>query len=269
MMPEHIEEWHKTLDDYVKAKRNICSHQTTKDYVIYLPSNEYSFDNAQSSSGTRIPYGTSPGARIDQDGYLVIQRQLICKISEFKLIGVHNQENICAAVTAVWQIHQDATAVRSIIKSFSGLEHRLEFVVDIDGVHYYDDSFGTTPDTAIVAMDSFASPKVMIVGGHEKGNDMSVMCSRLSQPDIRHTVFIGTIGQKLYDLAVSAGMNPQHGSVREDGNSWTMQEIVDEVRAHAVAGDTVLLSTGSSSFGIFKDYKDRGEQFKQVVQSSK
>lgn len=265
MMPEHIDEWHKTMEDYVLAKRNICSHQTTKDFVIYLPSNDYSFDNAQSSSGTRIPYTTSPGARIDGDGYLVINNELICNRSEFKLLGAHNEENICAAVSATWQVHHDIPAIRTVVKSFSGLEHRLELAGEIDGVKYYDDSFGTTPDTALVAMNAFEQPKIMIIGGHDKGNPMEQMTARLAASDIKHVIFIGTTGASLREMAISQGLDAKKTTFKSDGNSWTMPEIIDTARALAQPDDIVLLSTGSASFGLFKDYKDRGIQFQEAV----
>ena len=268
MMPEHIEEWHKTMEDYVLAKKNICSHQTRDDFVIYLPTNDYSSSNAQSSDGTQIPYMASPGARINQEGELVIGTTSICSSKDFKLLGVHNHQNICASATAVWQVTKNADAIRNVVTSFSGLEHRLELAGEVDGVKYYDDSFGTTPDTAIVAMDAFSENKVMIVGGHDKGSDMSGMCKRLAGGDIRHTIFIGSTGEVLRTLAVENGADPAKTSYHEDGNSWTMVEIIAEAQRQAKKGDIVLLSTGSASFGLFKDYKDRGNQFKAVVQAS-
>jgi len=211
---------------------------------------------------------TAPGARINQEGELVIGTTSICSSKDFKLIGVHNHQNICASTTAVWQVTKNIEAIRSVVTSFSGLEHRLELVGKIDNVKYYDDSFGTTPDTAIVAMDAFSEPKVMIVGGHDKGSDMNGMCQRLAGDDIRHVIFIGSTGGTLLTLATKHGLDKAKTSIREDGNSWTMTEIVAEARSHSATGDIVLLSTGSASFGLFKDYKDRGNQFKAVVQAS-
>jgi UDP-N-acetylmuramoylalanine--D-glutamate ligase len=251
----------------VQAKRNIFAHQTESDFAIYYPKNQFSSGNVQYSVGTKIPYTESPGAYIDQNNNLVVDSVTICNKSEFKLLGDHNVQNICAAVTAVWQVHQNIEAIRSVVTNFSGLEHRLELAGEIDGVKYYDDSFGTTPDTAIVAMDAFTQPKVMIVGGHDKGNPMAEMTKRLAQSDIAHIVFIGTTGSLLCDMAIASGLDPAKTTFRENGNSWTMQEIVDTAQAHAKSGDVVLLSTGSASFGIFKDYKDRGNQFKQTVQA--
>lgn len=267
MMHEHIEEWHKTMEDYVSSKRNIFAHQTEKDFAIYYPLNEFSRNNVTYSLGTHIPYTQAPGAHINGNGELEIEDTVICPSSDFKLLGDHNVQNICAAVSAVWQVVRDAGPIRGVVTTFTGLEHRLEFVAVVDGARYYDDSFGTTPDTAIVAMDAFSEPKVMIVGGHDKGNDMSAMCKRLALKDIRHVVFIGMIGESMRSMAIEYGLSPDRTSYKEDGNSWTMQEIVSTARSYAKSGDTVLLSAGSSSFGIFSDYKDRGNQFKDCVRS--
>ncbi len=266
MMPEHIDEWHKTMEDYVQAKRNICSHQTANDITIYMEDNQYSKDNATYSSGTKIPYFSEPGAHIE-DGWIVMDSQRIIETRDVGLIGNHNLQNICAAITATWNIHQNIAVYQSVIRDFTGLEHRLQLAGEIDGVKYYDDSFGTTPDTAIVALDAFDGPKVLIIGGHDKGNDYAGLAKRLCQDDLRFVVFIGKTGGKIMHMAVSNGFNVAHSEIRADGNSWTMKEIIDTARMHAEPGDTVLLSTGSASFGIFKDYKDRGNQFTNYVKS--
>lgn len=264
MMREHIDEWHKTMDDYALAKRNIFAHQSPDDLAIYLEENEYSKANSAYSPGKKIPYFSLPGAVVD-NGNVVIDEQKIVGVDEVGLLGAHNLQNICAAVTAVWQIHHDINTYKEVLRSFRGLEHRLQLAGEIDGVRYYDDSFGTTPDTAIVAMDAFKETKVMIVGGHDKGNPMEPMVRRLIADDVAHVVFIGSTGDKLRQIAINQGLDPARTTYREAGNSWTMEEIVATARKQAAPGDVVLLSTGSASFGLFKDYKDRGEQFMSIV----
>lgn len=265
MMPEHIEEWHKTMDDYVSAKRNIFSHQKHNDLAVYLPSNQYSADNVTYSAGTHLPYTEAPGAFVDNDGYITIGDSKIIHSKDVGLIGKHNLENICAAVTATWGITEDVQSVSTTLRNFTGLEHRLELVREVDGVKYYDDSFGTTPDTAVVAMDAFDNQKIMIIGGHDKGSPFDDLARRLSANDIKHVIFIGNTGKKIYNLAMSAGLKTEKCTIRPDGNSWTMSEIVNAARQQAISNDVVLLSTGCASFGLFKDYKDRGNQFKEIV----
>ena len=266
MVHEHIEEWHGTMEDYVAAKRNIFAHQKENDFAIYLFTNPYTLDSMNYSIGTHVPYLVRPGAVIE-DGAICIEDRRLLSTIDVLLPGRHNLENICAAVTAFWQVSQNPDAVRTALTSFSGLEHRLELAGVIHDVRYYDDSFGTTPDTAIVAMDAFRQPKVMIIGGHDKGNPFDQLAQRLTGDDIRHVIFIGTTGKKIYDMAMRAGFDTTKATIKEDGNSWTMAEIVQTARSHAISGDAVLLSTGCASFGLFKDYKDRGNQFKIAVAS--
>lgn len=265
MMYEHIEEWHKTMEDYVASKRNILSHQNSDDIAVYLPTNQYSADNVRYSAGKHIPYTEAPGAYIDADNFISIDDVKIIKTDEVGLIGKHNLDNICAALTATWDIVKNKDSVAKTLREFHGLEHRLEFVKEINGVKYYDDSFGTTPDTSIVAMDAFTNSKVMIIGGHDKGTPFNSLAKRLVSEDIKHVIFIGTTGEKILELAKSYGLSDGKYTIRTDGNSWTMNEIVNEAAKKVSAGDVVLLSTGCASFGLFKDYKDRGNQFKSIV----
>lgn len=265
LIPEHISEWHIEIEDYVNAKANIFRHQTKEDIAIYLPTNEHSAASVQHSAGKKIPFTEDPGAHV-RDGYITIEGHQIIATKDVGLLGEHNLENICAALTAAWQVYKDAALMREVIRTFTGLEHRLQHVRTLHGVAYYDDSFGTTPDTSVVAMNAFMQPKVMIVGGHDKGNDMRVLVKRLEHKDIRSIIGIGPIGlQIVTELTKKQIAATMH--TKKDYNNWTMSEIVKLASDEAHPGDIVLLSAGTSSFGIFKDYKDRGNQFIEAVNS--
>jgi UDP-N-acetylmuramoylalanine--D-glutamate ligase len=147
-----------------------------------------------------------------------------------------------------------------VITSFAGMEHRLEFVREINGVKYYDDSFGTTPETAIVAMKSFNQPKVLILGGSDKGANYETLADEALKGNVRHVIAIGQTGPNIAELLRKRG----YDQITEDVKN--MPEIVKKAQQNAQNGDIVLLSTASASFGLFKDYKDRGDQFKQAVQ---
>ena len=117
-----------------------------------------------------------PGADVIENK-VTIDGQIICDVKDIKLLGKHNWQNVCAAVTAVWSTMVSKVepqglieAMCSVITSFTGLEHRLEFVREVNGVRYYDDSFGTAPETAIVAIEAFTQPKVVILGGSDKAS---------------------------------------------------------------------------------------------------
>lgn len=257
VVPEHLN-WHASLDEYLTAKSRMFSTQSPSDTAIFLAGNKYSEEIASSSPGTKLPYLSSPGAVI-LDGFISIGGQNICPVDKIGLLGKHNWQNVCAAVTTVWQILQDVEAIAEIIESFTGLEHRLEFVRELDGVKYYDDSFSTTPETAIAAIEAFDAPEVLILGGSDKGISLEPLVNKAAGSSVKHIIAIGDTG------ATIAKMLKERGFDSVTTGLTTMKEIVDLARNQARPGDIVLLSTGCASFGLFKDYKDRGDQFKEVV----
>ncbi len=194
-----------------------------------------------------------------KDGVVVIDGQEICKTPEIKLLGEHNWQNVCAAVTAVWQVTQNIQAIQSVVKNFTGLEHRLEFVRELNAVKYYDDSFGTTPETAIVAIKAFSEPKIIILGGSDKGSSYEMLVKTVVENNVKSVISIGPMGTKIAELLRRNG----YDNIIEGGK--TMNEIVANSYNLATTGDVVLLSTGCASFGLFENYKDRGEKFKQSV----
>lgn len=257
VMPEHLN-WHVDLDDYINAKVQLFKHQSSSDIAIYCAVNDLSKKIASYSSGLKIPYFAEPGAHIVNDE-VVINNQIICKTSELKLLGKHNWQNVCAAVTAVWPIAPNIQAIRSVLTSFTGLSHRLERVREVNEVTYYDDSFGTTPETAIVAIQAFKQPKVIILGGSNKGAGYDELAKTVVTSNVRHSLLIGDQAARIQTALVQAGFN----SFSPGGSN--MSEIVNHAKQIAQPGDVVLLSPACASFDMFKDYKDRGDQFKQAV----
>ena len=255
--PEHLN-WHDDFADYARAKSNLFAHQTEQDIAVYFADNETSHDIASTSPGAKIAYFAEPGAYVYHGG-IVIDNREVCKTNELQLLGRHNWQNACAAVTAVWQVTQDVPAIRSVLTTFSGLEHRLEFVREVDSVKYYDDSFGTTPETAIVAIEAFEQPKVIILGGSDKGASFDELAKTIKNNNVRRAILIGLMTPKIRAALEAQGFT----DVTPGGN--TMPEIVAAARAAAKPGDVVLLSTGCASFDLFHDYKDRGNQFKTAV----
>ncbi len=259
VVPEHLN-WHPDINDYTTAKSNLFARQTAEDVAIYFAENELSRLIASHGAGQKLPYFAPPGAIIDNDA-ISISGQEICRVDELKLLGAHNWQNVCAAVTAVWQVTQDVTALRQVLTSFSGLEHRLQLVGEVDGVRYYDDSFGTTPETAVVAMQAFEAPKVMILGGSDKGANYDELAKAVAGSNVRRVLLIGEQAGR-----IQTALEQAEFTNFEPGGS-NMTEIVAKARQVAQSGDVVLLSTACASFDMFKDYKDRGEQFKQAVQA--
>jgi UDP-N-acetylmuramoylalanine--D-glutamate ligase len=261
IIQEHMD-WHDNMEEYVRAKSNIFAHQSPEDIAVYFADNQYSAQIAQLSPGQKIPYYQNPGAYVRDDGMIMAPGETeIAHKSEVKLLGEHNLQNICAALTAFWQVAQDVEASKKVIASFSGLEHRLELVRELNGVKYYDDSFSTTPETAIVAMRAINQPKVMILGGSDKGIPFDSLADEVTKNNVKHAIVIGQTASKIIELLKERGFTDVTGGLTK------MEDIVNTARAIAVEGDVVLLSCGCASFGLFKDYKDRGNQFKAAVQA--
>ncbi len=258
VVPEHMD-WHKDIREYLAAKGNIFWHQRPTDIAIFNTNNDFSTQIALLSPGRKIPYMSPPGAYI-KDGKVILGGDDICATCETGLIGRHNLENICAAVTAVQEVGGvEIAAMKRAVAGFKGLEHRLEFVAEIDDVRYYDDSFSTTPETAIAAVASFEEPKVLILGGSDKKSDYHDLAKAVARGNVSEVILIGAMADKIKAALAEAG----YTKVRAGGE--TMKAILEVVRDVAQSGDVVLLSPACASFGMFRDYKDRGVQFKSAV----
>lgn len=258
VVPEHLN-WHTDMAEYIDAKSRLFMQQSSDDVAIYYAYNETSIAIASHGAGRKLPYFKEPGAWVNGN-MLTIDGESVCATDAVRLLGAHNLQNVCAALTAVWCAGvRNLDALRAAVTSFSGLEHRLEFVREVNGVRYYDDSFGTTPETAIVALQAFSEPKIVILGGSDKGASYDGLATAVHQSNVKSALLIGDQAERIREALEKAGF---HDYV--DGG-MTMSEIIDNARRLAKPGDIVLLSTGCASFGLFKDYKDRGNQFKTVV----
>ncbi len=259
VVSEHLD-WHANIDEYIAAKTQLFANQTADDTAIYFAQNELSKQITSASQAHKIPYYAPPGAYVDNE-MIVIDGQTVCRTNELKLLGQHNWQNTCAAVTAVWQVTQDMAAIKSVLASFSGLPHRLQLVRELDGVRYYDDSFGTTPETAIVAIEAFSEPKVLILGGSDKRASYDDLAKLVASAKVRSVLLIGDQAQRIQTALSAAGFT------NFVVGGQTMPEIVATARCLAQPDDVVLLSTACASFDMFANYKQRGEQFTAAVQS--
>lgn len=263
--------YHNSLSEYVAAKRNILSHQTKKDIVIL--NGDYS---ATIESGRVTPataYTVSREQIEEGDGCYVKEgvvwirikgkEERVIRVEDIFLPGTHNHENVCAASMAAYVSGVSIETIRQVLKEFRGLEHRLERVAEVNGVTYYDDSFSTTPETAIAAIQSFTAPKVLILGGSTKASDFSHLARTIAETkQIRGIIGIGAEWERIKKAFVTF---PAHIPVVE--GLTEMSSIVRAAAEMAQAGDVVLLSPACASFGLFPNYKVRGDQFKMEVRT--
>lgn len=259
--PEHLD-MHGDLGQYLAAKTNIVAYQSADDVTVYHASNPYVAQVISHSKARKIPYTSPPGAYV-QDSWFMMGDQKICSVHQMKLPGVHNQDNVCAAITAAWEYTQDREAITKAISEFSGLDHRLKFVREVDGAKYYDDSIATTPGSVMAALKAFSGPKVLIMGGSDKGVDFTEMATSIASSDVRQVIIIGVSRQKIKAALDEA--NFTHYQLFDEHSQMT--EIVVAAKKLAQNGDTVILSPACTSFDMFKDYKDRGDQFIAAVKA--
>lgn len=254
---EHLDV-HRDMAEYVAAKANIAKFQNEEDLLVFNAENEYSWSIAEGSRARKIGYPSDQTAHV-RDGAFYYGDQKLCSLDALKLPGVHNQANAIAAIDAAWEYVQDPAAIEAGLSSFKGLPHRLSFVRTVDDVEYYDDSIATTPGSAIAALRAFDKPKVIILGGSFKGSDFNELAKEMTHHDVQ-AILIGDEAPTIAEALRAVGFEKFEIIENATAEAFTQ-------RAHELAkpGSVVLLSPSAASFGLFKNYKDRGEQFVAAV----
>lgn len=267
---EH-QDWHKDHGEYINAKNNIVKYQSKNDFVVYNSDYLISLEIGQTSPAEKFEISTknqaSSGAFVDQ-GKIVLKKNDIEQIVEtknVKLPGEHNLQNIAAAATVANILGVKIEIIQAAISDYRGLSHRLEFVEKIEGVSFYNDSASTIPETAIAAINSFKNPKVLILGGSSKNSDFSFLAKQIARKNVKAVILIGQESTTIKESIEKAGSFS--GDIVEGLKS--MEEIVEKARHLAKSGDVVILSPACASFGMFDNYKDRGEQFKHSIKKLK
>ncbi|MFZ1250731.1 MAG: UDP-N-acetylmuramoyl-L-alanine--D-glutamate ligase [Candidatus Microsaccharimonas sp.] len=259
---EHLDV-HRSMEEYVEAKAQITRYQTSSDLLVYNALNEYAQFIADSSNATKIGYPSEAAAHV-RDGMFYYGPQIICSTSELRIPGAHNIDNAMAAIDAIWQYVQDPEIIKTGLNNFKGLPHRLAYVDTVNGVEYYDDSIATTPGSAIASLRAFPNrSKVIILGGSYKGSDFSELGNELTRHEVK-VLLIGDEGPAIAKAADEAGF-----SNYEFIENPTTEKFTRRAAELSVEGGVVLLSPASASFGLYKNYVDRGEQFIAAVEKLK
>ena len=277
--PDHLNV-HVDFADYLNAKKNICRHQHLGDVCLYHPTNKYSREVAATLLNRLPDTGDNHGDTLDfaqryaipdddqvyvQDGYFCVQNRQICSISHLRLPGAHNLENACAAMSAVTELPIDVTdgQFAAGLESFTGLPHRLKLVAEKNGVKYYDDSISTTPGSAIAALKAFTEPKILILGGSDKGADYKELAQEIARQQMRAVIVNGANASEIIEILRKENVSCQIVQLE----MATMPMVVETAANQAQSGDLVILSPAAASFDMFKSYDDRGEQFVAAVEN--
>ncbi len=282
---EHLD-YHGDTGEYVEAKRNLIRFQRAEDFAIlnrdYPATNESNIHTAGKIYFVSRERFVAEGCFIKNDKVVIsgIFERVVIDTENILLPGKHNLENVCAAVMAAALAGAPLDAIRKVLSSFKGLEHRLELVREVGGVKYYDDSFSTTPETAIAAIEAFKEPEILILGGSSKKSDFTELGEVISKAkNIKAIIGVGVEWERIKSqiFPLRQGFAGQANLKSQNHNSnlkseilliegaKNMSTIVAAASKIAEKGDVVLLSPACASFDMFKNYKDRGEQFKREV----
>ncbi len=254
---DHLDRYHD-MAEYAEAKARIFMNQRKEDFLILNFDDPFAKAMARRTSATVVPFSRllrfNPGACV-LDGLLMFNGRRIVPVNEIRIKGVHNIENALAAAALSLCAGADDASVAAVLREFPGLEHRLEFVREKDGVTYINDSKGTNVGAVLKSVEGFAQPVILIAGGLDKGSDFSPLYD-LFRRRVKLLILIGKAAEK---MAASLG------TATDTVFAKTLQDAVQLASARAARGDAVLLSPACASFDMFKDFEDRGRQFKEVV----
>ncbi len=261
--PDHLNR-HKTMDVYIAMKERVFAKQTAEDFCILNHGDETCRKMADKTAAKVFFFDSSEtlaeGIYLDGDAIEVrwgaINETLI-HVDELQILGVHNYENVMAAAAMGICAGIALDTIRTVLKGFAGVAHRIEYVATVDGVDYYNDSKGTNVDASIRAVLAMKKPIVLIGGGYDKGSSFDEW-TKLFPGRVKHLVLIGVTAPKVRASAEKFGFTAI-------SDCETFAEAVDLCREKAEDGDCVLLSPACASWGMFDNYEQRGDMFKEQV----
>ncbi len=261
--PDHLNR-HKTMDCYIKVKESITANQTEKDTCILNYDDEVLREFGKTLN-TKVVFFSSTQPL--EEGFFMEGSQIIYKhngertdiiaVEELNLLGRHNFENVMAATAVSMEMGVPLDIIRQGLKSFQAVAHRIEFVEEKSGVKYYNDSKGTNPDASIQAVKAMPGPTILIAGGYDKNSEYDQWIESF-EGKVRYLILMGATKDKIAECAAKHGFT--NVMFADD-----MEEAVKVCASYANTGEYVLLSPACASWGMFKDYEERGDIFKECV----
>lgn len=259
---------HHTMEEYIRVKELITANQTKEDFCILNYEDPILREFADKCPATVVFFSSerrlSQGIFLEGDRILMRmgeQETEIVKTGELYLLGKHNYENVMAAAAMAWCIGVPAETIRKTAMKFKAVPHRIEFVEEIDGVAYYNDSKGTNPDAAIKGIQAMERPTLLIGGGYDKESSYEEWI-RSFDGKVRFLVLIGQTREKIEKAAHECGF---YNTILAENLEEAVKICADKARK----GDAVLLSPACASWGQFDNYEQRGDKFKEYVRSMK
>jgi len=263
---DHLDRYNYQFENYIRAKFRIISNQSDKDAFIYCADDPVTMQFFSNYTIHSILFPVTMNQEPQRGAFIkngimtisVSDEKIMMSVDDFKIKGRHNQYNTMAAGLAAAVLGIRKETIREAISTFENLEHRMEFVATVKGVSYINDSKATNVNSTWFALESIETPTVLILGGVDKGNDYSIL-NELVQEKVKAIICLGLDNEKIYDAFRDMSVKITQANSAE--------EAVRKAYQLSEHGDTVLLSPACASFDLFKNYEDRGRQFKQAVRS--
>lgn len=265
--PNHLD-IHKSYEEYIEAKKNIFLFQSENGTVILNYDNEITKDFAKQANGKTIYFSSKTKL---EDGVILdnnvikecedkVRRHLI-NTDKIKLKGIHNYENICAAIAATKTL-VDIDTILEAIAEFNGVEHRLEFVKEINDVKWYNDSIGTSPTRTIAGLNSFEEEIILIAGGYDKNIEYEPIAKPIIEK-VKTLILFGQTADKVFNVVTQELENQNKELKIYMCND--LEQTIKIASKVAKKGQIVLFSPASASFDMFKNFEERGNKFKEIV----
>lgn len=255
---------HHTMEEYIRVKELIVKNQTAEDFCILNYEDEVLREFGKKITPKVIYFSSArpleEGIYLDGDQIILSlsgEKRTVVRTGELKLLGVHNYENVMAAVAMAYCAGVTLESIKKSVCAFTAVEHRIEYVTEKNGVAYYNDSKGTNPDAAIKGIQAMNRPTLLIGGGYDKESSYDEWIQAFDGK-VRYLVLIGQTREKIRDAARRLGFT--NCILCED-----LKEAVQVCAKKARPGDAVLLSPACASWGQFDNYEQRGERFKEYV----
>lgn len=280
---DHMD-YHADVTEYRDAKKTIALYQGPDDFCVLNRDYDYHEKFLKAGNGKKFLVSRHDGGKI-WDGaftkcgkiyYVADGKETeIMETRKVGLLGEHNLENVLAAVTVCMNLGIDLEAIRQAVRDFKGLEHRLEFVREVKGVRFYNDSFSTTPETSIAAVYAFNGPVMLIAGGSEKNSDYTEWGMELQKnKNLKNVFLIGMMTDRMEKALNEAHLRLSKEAGPEDASQFpvkifrcgSLEDAVKIAYETGVPGDNVVMSPAAASFDMFKNYKYRGTAFKEIVE---
>lgn len=256
---EHLD-WHKTVEEYRDAKANLVRYQKRNDICVFFQDAEPTKNIAANSSGQKFSFGHYKGASVWIDGETLRLGDAELRLSDCKTRGVYQLENMAAATLATLAVGIDVNTIFEALKTYETLPLRMEFRGEIAGIEFYNDSYATRPDATMAAVKSMKRPFSLILGGSEKNADFAEMFDVIAAlENLKCIQFIGATAERMKTAAEAS-------SVKVPMEIFPTLEAAFERAVQIGRGGTVLMSPACASFGLFKNYKVRGEVFNKLVE---